>query len=357
MIPSPIDPLRKRLHEAPDLLETLRIRAWILRAIRRFFDDRGFVEVTTPYLIATADPAVHLDSFSTVLKREGMPPVSLFLPTSPETHMKRLVAAGMERIYQMGPFFRNGEMTRLHNPEFLGLEWYQVDAGTPELMELTEQLVSGLADEVSATGGKNLSGKGVIQSPPYRRIAVRDALAELGGIEVPEKFDESGVREALHEAGIHTEASDRFDDLINRALIERVEPALKSLGPVFLTDYPAPMAAMARRKTDSPWLADRFELFAQGLELCNGYGELVDAGEQRQRFEEQRAERRALGKEETGGLDLFFLDALAGGMPPCAGCALGVDRLVMLLCGKQKLEEVLAFPMNYELDPSGVNGT
>lgn len=313
------------------LLDTIRARASVLKKIREFFDRLGFVEVTTPCLVTAPDPAVHLESFETELELEGSRSRKLYLSTSPEHHMKRLVAAGMRRIYQMAPFFRNGELTDLHNPEFWGLEWYETGATVEECMQRSEQLVASVHPGLM---------------PPFRRMTVGQALVELGGVCVSEDF--SDLRRAVESAGIATDPSDGFDDLVNRALLERVEPALRELGPVFLYDYPAPMAALARLRPERPWVSERFELFAEGLELCNGYGELGDHREQRERFLSQLDQRRRLGKV-VPPLDENFLQALRAGMPPCSGCALGVDRLVMLVCGKKKLREVLAFPMEREL--------
>lgn len=245
--------------------------------------------------------------------------------------MKRLVAMGMERIYQLTPFFRDNEFTDLHNPEFLGLEWYETGASVEECMQRTEQLVSYVHPELKA---------------PFRRLAVAEALRELGGVMVAGDF--SNLGEAVAGAGIATDPADGFDDLVNRVLIERVEPKLPGLGPVFLYDYPAPMAALARLSAERPGVAERFELFAGGLELCNGYGELTDAIEQRERFMAQLEERRRLDKR-VPPLDQAFLRALEEGLPPCSGCALGVDRLVMLVCGKKKLDEVMPFPLAGEL--------
>jgi lysyl-tRNA synthetase class 2 len=313
------------------LLDVIRTRAGVLKKIREFFDERGFFEVTTPCLVTSPDPAVHLDSFETELKLAGGRRQKLYLSTSPEHHMKRLLAAGMECIYQIVSFFRNGELTDLHNPEFCGLEWYQAGASVEQCMQLTEQLAAHVHPELK---------------PPFRRMTVAEALVELGGVGVAEDF--SNLRCAVESAGIFTDPGDSFDDLVNRALIERVEPVLPGLGPVFLCDYPAPMAALARLRPERPWVAERFELYAGGLELCNGYGELTDGREQRERFVSQLDERRRLNKA-VPPLDERFLQAFFEGLPSCSGCALGVDRLLMLVCGKKKLQGVMAFPMVLEL--------
>jgi lysyl-tRNA synthetase class 2 len=314
------------------LLETIRVRATVLKKIREFFDQRDFVEVTTPCLVTAPDPAVHLDSFETRVMLPGGGRRQLYLSTSPEHHMKRLVAMGMERIYQLAPFFRDGEITDLHNPEFLGLEWYETGTSVEECMQRTEQLVALVHPE--------------LKKAPFRRLTVAEALRELGGVAVADDF--SNLCDEVANAGVATDQSDSFDDLVNRVLIERVEPKLVGLGPVFLYDYPAPMAALARLRPERPGVAERFELFAGGLELCNGYGELTDAREQRERFLSQLEERRRM-KKPVFPLDRAFLSALEAGLPPCSGCALGVDRLVMLVCGKKKLDEVMPFPLAGEL--------
>lgn len=333
----------RRVQDDPSLLDTLRTRAVILKEIRSFFDQRDFVEVCTPSLALTADPAVNLESFSTALRLDGNQERELFLPTSPEFFMKRMLAAGMARIFQIGPFFRNGELTQHHNPEFTGLEWYETGSDVEQLMDFTEQLLRFVGAAV---------GCGLFAGQPFARYSLHQAIAELGGVELPEDFEPGETRACLEQSGIRTEPTDSFDDLINRVLIERVEDKLAPAGPVFIHDYPARMAALARLRPARPWLAERFELYAGGLELCNGYGELTDASEQRARFENQRAERRRLGRR-VPDLDHGFLAALEHGLPACSGCALGIDRLVMVLCGKQTIDQVMAFPLITELGFSG----
>jgi len=348
MSPDRPRPTHQRLRQAQGLLLALRARAKLLQAIRGFFASRDFLEVTTPALALAPDPAVHLDSFRCELDLPGSDRRPVYLLTSPEYPMKRLLAAGLPRIFQVCPFFRNGEITALHNPEFTGLEWYATGIDFASFLEQTEVMVRTLATEVLGTTVLNRAGPGVDLSNPFVRLTVRQALNLHAGVAVPPDWNEPDLRRALERAGIHTAAADRFDDLVNRALIERVEPALQKQGPVFLTEYPAPMAALARLKPGDPSVSERFELYAGGLELCNGYGELTDAVEQRARFQAQLEERRVLGRDPVP-LDEAFLEALAHGLPASCGCALGVDRLLMLFLGAQRIEEVLAFPMAAEL--------
>jgi lysyl-tRNA synthetase class 2 len=341
--------LRERFAADPGLRESLRQRARLLAAVRSFFEQRGFLEVSTPCLVPAPDPAPHLESFQACLHLPGRAARALYLLTSPEHALKRLLAAGLERIFQIGPFFRDGELGPLHNPEFTGLEWYQVGASVEDTLALTEALVRDATRAV--TGGTSLparAGLRVEVGRPFERLSLLRALRELAGVEAPEDWNEPELRRALAAAGIQPSMDDAFDDLVNRALVARVEPALVGRGPVFLTDYPAPMAALARLRPDRPVEAERFELFIGGLELSNGYGELTDPREQRARFEAQRAERARLGRV-VPPLDEAFLRALEQGMPPAGGNALGLDRLLMLLLGRERIEDVLPFPMVLEL--------
>ena len=345
--------LSDRLTTDPDLGNSIRARAKLLAALRSCFDGDGFLEVDTPSLCPAPDPAPHLASFSTLF--DGNPQQRLFLPTSPEHHMKRMLAAGFERIYQLCGFFRNGEMGPQHNPEFCGLEWYEAGASMESTMDRTESLIRHAAESVTGRSHFCRAGIQVDLAPAFARIPVRQALENLAGVRVPADWNYDGLRAALERAGLATADDDGFDDLVNRALVARVEPAIENRGPTFLTHYPAQMAALARLSPEDPLVAERFELFIGGLELCNGYGELTDAQEQRKRFEDQIAQRLEQGLQPLP-LDEAFLAALERGMPAAGGNALGVDRLLMLFCERERIEQVLAFPLSDELD-EGATGS
>jgi lysyl-tRNA synthetase class 2 len=330
------------------MLKSLHSFARLLMRVRDFFDRRDFIEVTTPTLVAAPDPALHVEHFCSELHLPGREALTLYLSTSPEFQMKRMLSAGCERIYQIAHFFRNGEITSLHNPEFVGLEWYQVGASVEDVMDQTEELVREVAASVVGEQMIRRSGVTIDIHQPFQRMSVEQALRELALVEVPADWNEGGLREALHRAGLRTATDDSFDDLVNRALIERVEPKLIERGPVFLYDYPAPMAALARLRPERPEVAERFELYLGGLELCNGYGELTDARQQRARLVEQIEMRVRCGKPRLP-LDEAFLSALERGLPACSGNALGLDRLAMLLLGKERIEQVQAFPLVIEL--------
>lgn len=289
----------------------LLLRSRALRAIREFFFRSDFVEVETPIRLHAPALEAHIDA---------EPAGEAWLRTSPELHMKRLLASGLPRIWQMGACFRRGERGALHRPEYTMLEWYRANAGYEEILADTRELLLAVAQE--ATGGTKLQRGGIAidLAVPWVRFTVSEAFQRWAGWDPAETWDE-----------------DRF----NLDLVERVEPALPREVPVVLADYPAPAAALSRRKAADPRLAERWELYVGGLELANAYTELTDPVEQRKRFEDCAADRRARGKD-VYPLDEDFLRDLAK-MPPAGGIALGVDRLVMVLAGAATIDEVVAF--------------
>ena len=289
----------------------LEARSRILQAIRRFFLRRRFLEVETPVRIPSPALESHIDA---------IPSADQYLRTSPELHMKRLVAAGHHRIFQMGPCFRHGEKGDLHNPEFTMLEWYRSPGGYLEVLRDAEGLIPFVARQ--AVGPSvTFRGQAVNLSLPWERMAVADAFRRFAGWDPVADFDE-----------------DRFD----LDLVQKVEPALPKDRPVVLLDYPIAVGALARAKTGVPGVAERWEVYVGGVELANAFTELADAAEQRQRFE-QCARERAARHRPVYAVDETFLSALERGMPPCGGVALGVDRLVMILTGSSNLDAVLPF--------------
>ncbi len=289
----------------------LRLRARILRSIREFFDRRAYLEVATPCRVPAPAPELHIDP---------VPADGWFLHTSPELWMKRLLAEGFDRIYQMGPVFRGRERGDRHLPEFTLLEWYAAGADYRDLMEECEALVGAVAESAGVGDRLRWGEAEVSLAPPWDRLTVRDAFRRYTGVSA--------------EAALET---DRFDEI----LAFEIEPRLGRERPVFLCDYPAPCAALARRRADDPDTAERFELYIAGLELCNAFSELTDPDEQRARFAADRDARRRAGRP-VGPMPERFLEALAR-MPAAAGNALGVDRLVMLMAGAERIDDVVAF--------------
>lgn len=296
----------------PVTLRMIEIRSRVLHAIRTFFHERGFIEAETPVRLPRPALELHIDA---------IPSVDWYLRTSPELHMKRLLAAGCPRIFQMGPCFRAGERGRLHNPEYTMLEWYRAQADYLDVLVDAKALVAHVAESV--LGGTSLVyGGGPIElMPVWDCIDVADAFVLNAGWNPVKAFN-----------------ADRFD----LDLVEKVEPALPRDRPVILKDYPVPAAALARCRAGDPPVAERWELYIGGMELANAYSELTDAAEQRRRFEECAHERRRMGKP-VYPVDEAFLAALEAGMPPCGGVALGVDRLAMLLSGAHAIEQVRPF--------------
>lgn len=286
----------------------LELRARILRAMRAFFDGRGYVEVETPVRVETPALEDHIDA-------EGSG--DHWLRTSPELHMKRMVCAGFERIYQVGPCFRRGERGARHRPEYTMLEWYRTGADCRALEAETHELLRAVCVAAGRTefGGVDLSAEPV-------RWTVRDAFWLWAGWDPVAAFEE-----------------DRFD----LDLVEKVEPRLAEFPvPVILTDFPAARSALARVSGGAEAVAERWELYVGGMELANAYSELTDAAEQRRRFEACARARAGRG-QEVYPLDEAFLRALEGGMPACAGIALGVDRLMMVLAETDRIGDVRAF--------------
>ena len=292
-------------------LTNLQLRSAALHAIRSFFHERNFVEVETPVRLPAPALEAHIDA---------EPSGSWWLRTSPELHMKRLLAAGAERIFHLGPCFRKGERGDLHNPEYTMLEWYRANADYADILADTKALVGHVAQAVLGTTDLPRRSGTIHLFPRWDILAVSDVFLECAGWDPAKTWDE-----------------DRF----NVDLVEKVEPRLPRDVPVVLMDYPAPAAALSRRKPGRPDLAERWELYIGGLEIANAYSELTDPAEQRARFEECAASRKARGKD-VYPMDEAFLASLKD-MPPSGGIALGVDRLVMLLANAMTIDEVIAF--------------
>lgn len=294
------------------LLSNLETRSRVLRAVRDFFYANGFAEVETPVRIPAPALETHIDA----------PPAGrAWLRASPELHMKRLLAAGCDRIFQLGPCFRSGECGRRHNPEFTLLEWYRTGADYTDILRDTEALLAHVFQTVAGQAALSYRGSPIDLARPWHCHTVSEAFQKWAGWDPVAHWD-----------------PDRFDV----DLLEKVEPALPQDRPCVLTDYPAPAASLARLRPQTPPVAERWEVYVGGLELANAYSELCDPAAQRARFLEAAAERRRLGKE-VYPLDEPFLAALEHGMPRCGGIALGIDRLVMLACDAADIADVRPF--------------
>jgi elongation factor P--(R)-beta-lysine ligase len=311
--------------------ENLRRRAELLGQVRKFFDEQGFLEVETPILSADTVVDRHLDPFQTSVPGEsGRPPRTLWLQTSPEFAMKRLLAAGATAIYQVAHVFRLGEQGRLHNPEFTLLEWYRTGDSMAEGMQRTSDFCEALL------------GRGPAERIGYREAFQRHVGLDPHACKTAELIAAASDLHIAVPASLSTEDRDAWLDLL---LTERVQPHLGVTRPTLLYDYPASQAALARVRAEDPPVAERFELYASGVELANGYHELVDPAELRHRNAQVNAQRRTDGNS-TLPEQSRLLEAMEAGLPAAVGVALGFDRLVMLATAASSIREVIAFPLD-----------
>ena len=291
--------------------DALHLRARIIQAVRRFFMDNDYLEVDTPIRIPAPAPETHIDAMMTGKH---------FLQTSPELCMKQLLAAGFSRVFQICKCFRQNERGRKHLPELTMLEWYNAGCNYLDLMDECEELIVFLARRLGKGTRLIYRNQPVELAKPWPRLSVTEAFEQFGSV---------SMNQALTQ--------NRFDEVI--AL--EIEPRLGVPKPVFLYDYPARHGALAKLKPQDPLLAERFELYIAGVELCNGFSELINAAEQRDRFEKEQHLRSSM-KKQVYPMPEKFLAALAD-MPEAAGNALGLDRLVMLFADTDKIDDVVAF--------------
>jgi len=328
----------------------LALRGRVLDAVRSFFRQRGYVEVDTPALQISPGLEPHLSAFATGLHDPRDRRIATrYLHTSPEYAMKKLLVAGLPRIWQLAHVFRNGERSTTHHPEFSMLEWYRAGASYLDLMEECEALVRA-CQEAAGVDALTWRGRTADARREWHRITVAEAFRQHCGIDLlatapdPSRPDADRMAEAVRAIGIAPHAGDDWETLFFRIFLERIELLLGLGVPTILYDYPLSMAALSRCRLDDPRLAERFEVYVCGLELANAFGELTDPAEQRTRFLADQARKRDL-YGEVYPIDEDFLAALEAGLPPCAGIALGFDRLVMLATGADDIEEVLWAPV------------
>ncbi|MCL0078830.1 lysine--tRNA ligase [Dehalococcoidia bacterium] len=317
---------------------TFEMRGQAISAMRRFLEERGFIEVETPVLQSLAAGAL-ARPFAThhhALDRE------LYLRIATELHLKRLIIGGFDRVYEIGRIFRNEGISTKHNPEFTTMESYQAYADYLDVMEMVEQMVSFIAREVLGTMRIGHGEMTVDLSPPWRRLTLCDAIKERSGIDFEAFPDARSLEAGIRETGLSVDDGLNWGKLVDFLLSHTVEPHL--IQPTFLLDYPVELSPLAKRKPGSERLVERFEAFAGGMEIANAFSEINDPLEQRERFREQDRMRALFGDEEAERIDEDFLLALEHGMPPTGGLGVGVDRLVMLLTNQQSIREVILFP-------------
>jgi len=318
-------------------IQQLKNRAKIISATRSFFENLEFSEIQTPLLVSNPGLEPHLELFKTELT-PGMglnARKTLFLPTSPEYHLKKALAAGFEKIFEITRSFRNGELGTKHQPEFCMLEWYRAPGNYQDIARDFENLCTELATKVEL-------------NPLWKKsehISVREAFIQFSGIDLnPILEGKENLATRARACGLDfVDGTDSFSTAFNKIIVERVEPKLGHDGVAFLWDYPASEAALSRKKNSDPLYCERFEVYWQGIELANAFGELTDSKEQRARCQDdQKTRLRLYG--ETPPLDEEFLACLDHLKRGAGGIAVGMDRLIMCMLGAQQIEEIIAFP-------------
>jgi len=341
------------LKKEKDRQKKFFLRARIIYLIRDFFSRENFLEVETPSLVKFPGMEPHLDPVKVILPILGGRRES-YLITSPEYAMKKILAVGFPKIFQICKSFRGGEaMDDLHNPEFTILEWYRASADYENIMDDTEELINFIGVNlknkrriISSKKNKNLKiiyqGKKIDLTPPWPRLTVKEVFWEYVGVDLDKILDRDLIACAAIKKGYVVSRNDNFDDIFFKIFLSEIEPHLGQEKPTILYDWPSQMAALSRRKKTDPRYAERFEVYIGGLELGNAFSELVDSDEQRKRFIAERNLRKTLGKE-IYDIDNDFLEALRE-MPPSGGIAMGVDRVVMLFTNAKSIDEVMFFP-------------
>jgi len=322
----------------PEVRDVFVLRARVNRELRRFLDERGFVEVETPVLQPLYGGAA-ARPFTTHHNALDM---RLFLRIAVELYLKRLIVGGMERVYEMSKNFRNEGLSRFHNPEFTMLEFYAAYLDYEGVMRLTEEMLASVVETVTGGSEVRFREHTISFAPPYRKLTMYDALRELGGVDVEAMTDEE-LAERVRAEGVAPEEVAKLGrgKLIDELFGARVEPQL--IQPTFITDYPREMSPLAKPKRGAPELTERFELMVAGKELCNAYSELNDPVDQRERFEAQ-TRLKAAGDEETQPVDEDYIRAMEYGMPPTGGFGMGIDRLLIILAEQPSIRDVILFP-------------
>ena len=320
----------------PDVKETFIKRASVVQTIRKFLDNRGYLEVETPIL-----QPIYGGAFARpFITHHNALDVDLFLRIADELYLKRLIVGGFDGVYEFAKDFRNEGMDKRHNPEFTMLEVYVAYRDYLWMMDMAEELISTTAMEVNGTTVCSVNGNTIDFSPPWKRLSIFQAIEEYTGKDVSGK-SEIELRTSAKELGVEIGKVSGVGPLIDEIFSELVEPRL--IQPTFITDYPIEMSPLAKKHRKKAGIVERFEVIVAGNEICNAFSELNDPLDQRQRFEEQMM-LRARGNEEAQVLDEDYLRALEYGMPPTAGLGIGIDRLVMLLTNRDSIRDVIFFP-------------
>ena len=313
-------------------------RSKIIKAIRNFMDNKGFIEVETPVLVPVAAGA----SAHPFITHHNQLNQQLYLRVATELYLKKLIVGGLEKVYEIGRVFRNEGVDFYHNPEFTMLESYQAFADYNDMMIMVEEMISSVADEIYGTKVLEFNETKIDFTPPWPRLDLRETIKEFSGIDYIENLDIDSLSKEMKRLGIDVDKQVSWGGMMDKLISSKVEPNL--IQPSFLVDYPISMSPLAKKKTSDPRVVERFEGFVAGMEICNSFTELNDPIDQRERFEQQEDLRDKFEKEEMDRLDEDFLVAIEHGMPPTGGIGIGLDRITMLLCNQKTIREVILFP-------------
>ncbi len=342
----------QKLHDGQLKFETFLMREKVIDAIRSFFKSQEFHEVETPLMVHAPGMEPYLEVFETELLDAPGKKYRTFLTTSPEYGMKKLLVAGLPKIFQICKSFRNGEDLRstTHNPEFTIMEWYRTNADYTDIMVDCEKMTEFIYDQVigSPVNGKRIltyQGKEIDISGPWERLSIAESFAKYAGVLEKDLQDSEAMKKIGRTKGYEVTDSTTWEQVFNQIFLNVIEPHLGFNKPTILYDYPASMAALSRKKKDNPLYAERFEYYILGKEIGNAFSELNDAVEQEERLRAEWEERKSLGKKMYD-LDEDFIAALKVGMPEAAGIAVGIDRIVMLFANAASIQETIWFPTN-----------
>ena len=322
----------------PEVKKTFVLRSKIIKAIREFLDERGFLEVETPILNTIAGGA----AAKPFITHHNTLDIDMYLRIANELYLKRLIVGGFDKVYEMGRMFRNEGMSMKHNPEYTAMELYQAYADYNDMMEITENLVAYVAEKVLGTTKIDYQGTEIDLTPPWRRVSMQDAVKEYAGVDFSEiETDEEAIAVAKEKGIELTPANSTRGHIINEFFEEFCEEHL--IQPTFILHHPVEVSPLAKRNPDDKRITNRFEAFVNAWEIANAFSELNDPIDQRERFESQLEEREQ-GNDEAHMMDNDFINALEVGLPPTGGLGIGIDRLIMILTNETSIRDVLLFP-------------
>ncbi len=330
-----------KLKHNPDLFKQYFVRERVIKKVRSFFDQQGFHEVETPILIEHPPAESYLEVFETTVLDRQRNPSKVYLSTSPEVALKKLLVAGIGNCYSITKSFRNMEtQSNLHNPEFTILEWYRVGVDYKDIMRDCENLFLHIAEGNSTL---QFQGKTIDISPPWERITIKDAFLRWADVDFEAFLEENNARDIAKRKGYTVSGDNSWEELYNQIFLNEIEPRLGYPKPTIVYEFPGSMGALARKKPDDPRYAERFEFYIAGLELGDCYRELTDPVEQEDRFKKELEAIRWQGKT-VYEYDHDFIDALREGLPECSGIAVGLDRVIMLFANVSRIQDTLFFP-------------